>query len=133
LPLTNEIPFSLLLSQDDTGLKIFHDEYFPFPLYKDINLNFYFALGNGSIMDHISYNPFKIWRGLKKLGKRLRKKGLDGNYVGDGVKTGGIIIFGSDGVSKAANAFFCIVSRTTDQSTCLFHLTKRVQGTWYLK
>ena len=47
-------------------------------------------------MDHMSYNPFKIWRGMKELGARMKAKNLEGNMVGEGMTTGGIIIFGPD-------------------------------------
>ena len=38
-------------------------------------------------------NPFKVAREVTQLGKRLKDKGIEGNYVGEGIKTGGIIIF----------------------------------------
>ena len=47
-------------------------------------------------------NPYKIWKGMKGVSKRMKSKNLTGNYVGEGLKTGGIIIFGSDGTPKYA-------------------------------
>ena len=89
-----------VIFKDDEGLTEFHNQYFPFPIYKDLDLKFYQALGDGKISDNFSYNPIKIWRALRSIGKRLKEKGLDGNYVGEGLKTGGIIIFGADGSPK---------------------------------
>ena len=36
------------------------------------------------------------------MGKRLKEKNLEGNMVGEGFKTGGIIVFGKDGEPKYA-------------------------------
>ena len=75
----------------------FHSKYFKFPLYRDVNLDFYRALGDGKFTDPWTWstmlNPFKIAREVKQLSKRMRDKGIEGNYVGEGMKTGGIIIF----------------------------------------
>lgn len=87
--------------QDDLGLADFHQNYFTYPLYRDVNLDFYRALGDGKITDGMTWsgmlNPFKIYREINKMSKRLKSKGLEGNYKGEGLKTGGIIIFGKDG------------------------------------
>mmetsp|Transcript_32432 Transcript_32432/g.76305 ORF Transcript_32432/g.76305 Transcript_32432/m.76305 type:complete len:82 (-) Transcript_32432:458-703(-) len=47
-------------------------------------------------------NPFKIYRGMKDMNKRMKSKNLEGNLVGEGLKTGGIIVFGTDGEPKYA-------------------------------
>lgn len=83
---------------DDAGLDEFHKNYYPYPIYKDVDLRFYEALGNGSITEHISWNPFKVFATLRKHNKRLKAKGLDSwNLKGEGFRTGGVIIFGKDG------------------------------------
>lgn len=91
---------------DDEGLRVFHDNHFSYHLYRDENLDFYRAFGDGKITDHLSFrsllNPFKIYRGMKEMSKRMKSKKLEGNYVGEGLKTGGIIVFGSDGEPKYA-------------------------------
>ena len=78
----------------------FEKDYFPFPLYRDVNLEFYHAFGDGTIFQGMSWNPFKLYRGVKDLSRRLKEKGIQGNYAGEGVKTGGVIIFGRDGEPK---------------------------------
>jgi hypothetical protein len=79
-------------------------QYFTYPLYKDINLDFYRALGDGKVTDNMSFsmflNPFRIYRGLKALARRLEGKKIKGNYKGEGSKTGGIVIFGNDGMAR---------------------------------
>lgn len=82
---------------DDEGLMEFQKDYFPVPLYRDETWGFYHAFGDISITAHLSFNPFKIW----KMSKRLKDKKLEGNIMkGEGLKTGGIIIFGVDGEPK---------------------------------
>jgi len=91
---------------DDEGLRVFQKDHFAYPLYRDENLDFYRAFGDKKITDEFSVwsllNPFKIYRGMKDVGKRMKKKGLEGNLKGEGLKTGGIIVFGSDGEPKYA-------------------------------
>jgi len=91
---------------DDEGLRVFQNDHFSYPLYRDENLDFYRAFGDGKITDHLSWwsliNPYNIYKGMKGMSKRMKSKNLTGNYVGEGLKTGGIIIFGSDGEPKYA-------------------------------
>jgi hypothetical protein len=37
---------------------------------------------------------------MKKLGKRMEEKKIEGNMKGEGLTTGGFLIFGSDGDPK---------------------------------
>jgi len=87
-------------------LRDFQKDYFSYPLYRDDNLDFYRAFGDGKITDHLSWwsilNPYKICKGLAKMTKRMKTKNIEGNFVGEGLKTGGIIVFGSDGEPKYA-------------------------------
>lgn len=91
---------------DDEGLRVFQKDHFSQPLYRDQNLDFYRAFGDGKITDHLSWwsilNPYRIYKGMKKMNKRMASKNLSGNLVGEGLKTGGIVIFGSDGEPKYA-------------------------------
>jgi len=82
---------------DDAGLEEFHKDYYPYPLYKDLNLKFYEAFGNGSITAFINWNPFKGIAALRRHSKRLKEKKIEGNLVGEGLTTGGLIVFGKDG------------------------------------
>ena len=47
-------------------------------------------------------NPFKAYKGIQKMNERMTSKKLKGNLIGEGLKTGGIIIFGKDGQPKYA-------------------------------
>jgi hypothetical protein len=46
--------------------------------------------------------PWRIYKEMKKVSKRLKEKNISGNYKGEGLKTGGIIIFGKDGKPRYA-------------------------------
>ena len=82
------------------GLEEFHSQYFPFPLYLDEDLKLYEAFGNGSILAGMSWNPIKIYRGMKDVSNRLKEKNIGGNMKGDGYTTGGILILDADGKPK---------------------------------
>lgn len=78
----------------------FYKEYYPYPIYKDLDLKFYEAFGNGSITAHMTFNPFRAFTGYRRMKERLQEKKLEGNYKGEGLKTGGLIIFDKDGSPK---------------------------------
>ncbi|CAJ1944291.1 unnamed protein product [Cylindrotheca closterium] len=63
----------------------------------DESLKFYEALGNRSITEHVLYNPFKAISALRRHMSRLKEKKIEGNLKGEGLKSGGLIIFGKDG------------------------------------
>ena len=79
----------------------FATEYFPYPLYRDEETTFYTALGARK-MKVTSFNPFKIFRALREVGKRLKKKQISGNMKGEGLVQGGIIIFDKAGRARYA-------------------------------
>lgn len=91
---------------DDAGLRVFEKDHFSFPLYRDGNLDFYRAFGDGKITDQMSWrsilNPYKIYKELQAMNQRMTSKNLEGNLIGEGLKTGGIIVFGGDGEPKYA-------------------------------
>lgn len=94
---------------DDEGLRAFHKDHFTYPLYRDENLDFYKAFGSRNITDGFKkrylLNPvwiIKFIMGMRGVGKRMKAKNLEGNMVGEGLKQGGIIVFGSDGEPKYA-------------------------------
>lgn len=118
------------LSQDDEGLRTFQKDHYSYPLYRDENLDFYRAFGDGKITDSMSYwsllNPYKLYKGMKEVGKRMKSKNLKGNYLGEGLKTGGIIVFGSDGEPKYAYREITGSALDTDD---LMAALKEVSGT----
>lgn len=87
---------------DDEGLKEFHNTYYPYPLYRDESLTFYESLGKNSIFKNLSWNPFEIYKDAMAVGERMKEKNIEGNFIGEGLKTGGIFIFGKDGTPKYA-------------------------------
>ena len=92
---------------DDQGLSDFAD-FYPFPLYRDDGWNFYKALGNRKIS--IPLNPFKLVGGifsLYSMNSRVKEKKIEGNMTGEGMKQGGVIIFGKDGTPK-----YCYYEKT---------------------
>lgn len=87
---------------DDEGLLDFYNQYFSYPLYMDASLQFYQALGSRKIFKLTTWNPFRIYRGFKAMSARLQSKpDLKGNYIGEGIIQGGIIVFDSQGDPRA--------------------------------
>lgn len=89
---------------DDLGLQDFYNDYFKYPLYKDGSLSFYTALGSRKL-GLSTWNPikiFKIFRGMRAVGKRLAEKNISGNYKGEGLVQGGVIIFDATGKARFA-------------------------------
>lgn len=87
---------------DDEGLADFSKHY-PFPLYRDENLEFYQALGNRKL-SLPTFNPWRLYKGYKQMSRRLKEKDLEGNLKGEGIKQGGVIVFGKDGKQRFAYA-----------------------------
>jgi len=44
-----------------------------------------------------TYNPFKLYKGAKEMGKRQSDKGIEGNLKGEGIVQGGIMVFNANG------------------------------------
>ena len=86
---------------DDLGLQDFYNDYFKYPLYKDDSLSFYTALGSRKL-GLSTWNPIKIFRGMRAVGKRLSEKNISGNYKGEGLVQGGVIIFDATGKARFA-------------------------------
>ena len=62
---------------------------------------FYTALGTRKLAIK-SWNPFKIWKALRAVGKRLKRKNIKGNLTGEGLVQGGIVIFDREGKARYA-------------------------------
>lgn len=86
---------------DDEGLAEFQKEFFPYPLYHDEETTFYTALGTRK-MTVSSWNPWKIFKGIRGVYKRLKEKNISGNMKGEGLLQGGIIIFDKNGSARYA-------------------------------
>jgi len=80
---------------DDEGLFLFYNKYFKFPLYKDPELDFYKLVGNRSMGSLAKL----IWNG-RALSNRWKKNDVESNLIGEGLKQGGVVIFGKDGKQK---------------------------------
>jgi hypothetical protein len=61
---------------------------------------FYKALGSRKLTVS-TWNPFKIFRGIRNIYKRLSKKNISGNMKGEGLVQGGIVIFDKSGARYA--------------------------------
>ena len=48
-----------------------------------------------------SWNPIKIFRGMRNIYRRLAKKNISGNLKGEGLVQGGIILFDKTGARYA--------------------------------
>ena len=59
----------------------FYSDYFKYPMYRDEETVFYKALGSRKL-GLKSWNPVKIFRGLREVGRRLKAKGISGNFKG---------------------------------------------------
>jgi len=81
---------------DALGITEFTDKYFCGPLYQDAGRAFYDYLGNKKISIPLGalLNPFKAYGEMKKMGARLKERGLEGNLKGDGLVKGGVIVVG---------------------------------------
>lgn len=88
---------------DGEGLAEFESNYFPYPLYRDESMIFYNALGLRKMsLKPKSWNPLKIFRGLRDVSKRMKGKNITGNMVGEGLIQGGIIVFDRSGKARYA-------------------------------
>lgn len=82
------------------GVSDFAKKYFPSgEVYLNEENIFWKVLGSRRITSQrpASYNPIKIYKGIKEIGRRQSVKGVEGNLKGEGIVQGGIIIFGPSG------------------------------------
>lgn len=87
---------------DDEGLMEFSTKFFPHPLYMDESQQVYEALGRRKITTFRTWNPIRLYRGFKAMKARLgNKPDLTGNYIGEGLVQGGILIFDKNGDTRA--------------------------------
>lgn len=81
---------------DDVGLTEFYNDNFKYPLYQDLELAIYKAMGNRPIKLN-TWNPFRLYRGYMDMQKRMEEKKLEGNLKGEGFIQGGVLIMDRDG------------------------------------
>ena len=62
---------------------------------------FYTALGLRKLKV-TTWNPFRIFKAIRDMGKRLKTKNISGNMKGEGLVQGGIIIFDKNGKARYA-------------------------------
>lgn len=81
---------------DDQGLTDFHNQYYKYSTYRDEQLAVYAAFGNRK-MKLRTWNPIRLYRGLQDARKRFKVKNIDGNYVGEGIIQGGVLVLDKSG------------------------------------
>jgi len=86
---------------DDEGLADFYHNHFTFPLYLDLEHETFQAFGSRTI-GLTTWNPLRLYRGFKAMGKRLADKNITGNYKGEGTIQGGILLFDKQGQLRYA-------------------------------
>jgi hypothetical protein len=86
-------PCSTAKTDEELGVSEFENNYFPYPLYLNEDYGMYKYLGNRKITGlAFSWNPFKLYSGFKEIGERIKAKKLEGNYKGEGLTLGGILV-----------------------------------------
>ena len=81
-------------TDDELGVAVFQKDYFAgFPVFLDTDLAFYKALGNRKV-SLPSWNPFKLWADFKDVKTRIEKKDIGGNFAGEGLTLGGVLVLG---------------------------------------
>ncbi len=103
-PMTEENP------NDDLGVIEFQNQYFSGnPVYLDEKRLFYKALGSRSLLRQKlhTWNPITLYKDFKTLSKRIESKNVSGNYAGEGIIQGGMIV-----VSKAKDKIFSFDEHT---------------------
>lgn len=91
-------PTGKVQTDAELGVEEFQTKYFPHPVYVDEARSMYQYLGSRSITKDVpfSWNPFKLWASFKGLGERLKAKGIEGNYNGEGLVLGGVVVYSKD-------------------------------------
>jgi len=79
--------------EDNLGIREFHEDFFKGgELYLDSKRDFYRALGHGKFRT-MGLSNFFSWSFIKNF-IDLKKKGVDGNMVGEGSIQGGVFVIG---------------------------------------
>jgi hypothetical protein len=100
------VPFHLFgivkeVGVDDVGLMEFNEQYFHhLPIYHDIHNAIYTAFGKRTIFRLRTWNPLSLYRGFVNIGQRISQQNITGNYKGEGIVQGGILIFDANGTLR---------------------------------
>lgn len=88
-------PCSGAKTDEELGVGEFQSKYFDYPLYIDEELGFYKYLGSRSLLKDVtfSWNPFTLYNSFKEVGARTSSKKVEGNYKGEGLTLGGILVY----------------------------------------
>lgn len=87
---------------DDQGLIKFHESYFRYPTFCDKSYSFYQALGDRKVSINFVFNPLSLFTFVCEAYKRITSKGIQGNFKGEGLVQGGVIIFDKEGKPRYA-------------------------------
>jgi hypothetical protein len=82
---------------DDQGVVEFEEDCFRFPLFCDKSYSFYQALGDRKLSVNFILNPISLFSIVCDTYQRITSKGIQGNFKGEGLVQGGIIIFDNGG------------------------------------
>ena len=86
---------------DDVGLMEFNEQYFHhLPIYHDMQNAIYTAFGKRTIFKVRTWNPISLYRGFVNIGQRITQQNITGNYKGEGIVQGGILIFDPSGTLR---------------------------------
>jgi hypothetical protein len=86
---------------DDIGLLEFTTQYFQnLPIYYDATNAMYTAFGKRTIFQVQSWNPLAWYRSFHSIGTRIATQKITGNYKGEGIIQGGILIFDARGTIR---------------------------------
>lgn len=86
---------------DDEGLYDFYNRFYTFPLYRDVTLAIYTAFGSRRIA-LTTWNPWRLWNGYQELKNRMTDQRIKGNYKGEGMIQGGVLVFDAAGTLRYA-------------------------------
>lgn len=79
----------------ELGIEDFQKIYFDnHPIFLDPDLEFFKRLGYRSVLNQkwSSWNPFTLWNSFRNNQRRISSKRITGNFVGEGLIQGGIIL-----------------------------------------
>ena len=110
------------------------------PLYLDEDREFYAFLGNRKLLSPwMLLKPWKIFGVVgwaKNIGSRLKNKKVEGNYAGEGIVQGGVLVMAPGEVQTClykyqevtGAAYYLIIVELVNVYHFTFHLRLRLTG-----